>query len=138
MLQSFRRGEDPRTTHTAGKSVADAAVRKTRSSICPRQWGSVGPSRLANQSLSPPVLLRSSWLHRAECRAQSTTPINAVSAEPLQIPAHSLLTHERSKEFQTQTVCTKTLSNLFQCKFKHVSPLKTAVISCLNEFRSFF
>lgn len=95
-------------THTVGVSVASAAVRETCSSICPSQWGSVGLSRLANQSLSPPVLLRSSRLHRAGCWAQSTMPTNAVSAEPLQkrkkekkIHVQSLWTRERSNEFKT-------------------------------------
>lgn len=111
LLQSFRttscQGATD-NTHTVGMSVANAAVRETCSSICPSQWGSVGLSRLANQSLSPPVLLRSSRLHRAGCRAQSTMPTNAVSAEPLQKKegkkktcAHSLWTRERSKEFKT-------------------------------------
>lgn len=83
-----------RHTHTVKMSVADAAVHRTRSSICPSQWGSGGPPRPANQSLSPPVLQRSSRLHRAECRAQSTVPIIAISAEPRWIPAHHLSSWE--------------------------------------------
>lgn len=77
-------------THILRLSVADAAVHRTQSSICLCQRGSGGPSRPANQSLSPPILQRSSWLHRAECRAQSAVPIIAISAEPRQIPAHHL------------------------------------------------
>lgn len=71
-------------TVAVGISVANAAVREMCSSICPSQWGSVGLYRLANQSLSPPVLLRSFRLHRAGCRAQSTMPTIPVSAEPMQ------------------------------------------------------
>lgn len=65
-------------THTGQTHTEDKCCRRS----CPcymllhMPWpvGEWWSSRLANQSLSSPVLQRSSWLHRAECRTQSTIP----------------------------------------------------------------